>query len=771
MNYFQITLLLLEGALVAFVILLLFHLRRQLGIGVLFACLGLFQFMQVFLSSTVYVSIYGSFIVSPGSSVLFTATLFALLIIYIKEDASETKKIIYALIIVNLLMSVLIHSFSWNFKDSYTYNPFNVSKNLFDNNAWVLIVGTIALFIDSLLIIILFEFFSGYIRNLFLNIFITMLLVISFDTVFFSVISFWNFSNLGNILLSGFISKGVFALIYSIIFYLYLKYFDLKKVTTSKFRVKDVFQPLTYRQKYESAAIQIQKKEELLEMKEIRYQTLTDISPVGVFHTLRDGYTTYVNPKWCEISGVKQSDAVGWGWLSAVHPDDRIIIQKEWDSAIEEKRISRINYRFVLPDGSVKWVLGQVVPEYYNQDEIIGFVGTITDITEIKLYEQEQILLRKKADESSRLKSAFLANMSHEIRTPMNGILGFADLLQEPDLSVELQKDYLELIKQSGARMLNTIKDIISISNIEAGLEELCIQDLNVNEQLEYFYKIFKPEADAKKLNFSFKPYLPSESSIIKTDRDKFNSVLTKLINNALKYTDSGSIEFGYLEKPGILEFYVKDTGIGISAERVHAIFDRFVQADIEDKMAKQGSGLGLSISKAYVEMLGGKISVVSEEGKGSAFYFTIPFSGAASGTKSSSLISNDELIENKIKKLKVLVVEDDEMSVMLINKMLEKEHHEILHSTNGIDAVAKCKLNPDIDLVLMDIKLPQMNGHEAARKIREFNKDVIIFAQTAYAPKGDKQKSIDAGCNEHITKPIIKSELYSILERYFSIS
>jgi signal transduction histidine kinase len=235
------------------------------------------------------------------------------------------------------------------------------------------------------------------------------------------------------------------------------------------------------------------------------------------------------------------------------------------------------------------------------------------------------IIARQRAEESDRLKTIFLQNMSHEIRTPMNGIVGFAELLQEQELPEELQQNYLESIKVSGARMLSIIDDIVCISKIESGIIELNLQDIDVNDQLEYLFTYFKPETEAKDLNFSLKTPPLSSKTIIKTDPNKFQIIFKNLIKNAIKYTDNGSIEFGFDTKAGFAEFYVKDTGMGIETGRQAAIFERFIQADIDDKMAKQGAGLGLAIAKAYVEMLGGKIWVESSVGKGSVFYFAIP--------------------------------------------------------------------------------------------------------------------------------------------------
>ena len=773
MNYYQIGSLLSQGVLVSFLILLLFHLRKKLGIGILFACLGLFQFMQVFLSTTVYVEIAKNFMVSPGSSVLFTATLFAILIIYIKEDASETRKIIYALLITNIVMALLIQSFGWNIKESTTYNPFNVSTQLFDNNAWVLFVGTVVLFIDSLLIIIIYEFTSKYVSKLFLNICLTMLLVVSFDTTVFSIIALWDYDNLNTILTSGLISKGFFAIFYSVIFFIYLKYIDTKEFKTEYFKVNDVFKPLTYKQKFEIAKLDAFKTSEEVRLKEVKYQTLTNSSPVGIFHTRSDGYTTFVNPKWCEISGMSMNEALGDGWFKAVHPDDIEKIKNEWKLATIENRASETQYRFLLSDGSTKWVLGRAVPEINDNNQIIGYVGTTTDITKLKLFEQEQILLKEKAEESDCLKSAFLANMSHEIRTPMNGILGFAGLLKEAELSGEQQQKYIQIIEKSGARMLNIINDIVNISKIESGTLDINITETNINDQLQFIYDSLKLDADTKKLNLSFTCELNGKEVVIKTDAEKLYGILSNLVKNAIKYTDTGTIEFGYTRKGTGFEFFVKDSGIGISKERLDPIFERFIQADIVDRMARQGAGLGLAISRAYVEMLGGDIWVESEERVGSTFFFTLPCTMDSKEEMDTliALIPENESksITPEVSGLKVLIVEDDEASEMLISIEIEKFSREILKATNGIEAVEACRQHSDIDLVLMDIQMPEMNGYQATSEIRKFNKNVIIIAQTAFALTGDRDKAIEAGCNNYISKPIKQAELLALIQLYFT--
>lgn len=387
-------------------------------------------------------------------------------------------------------------------------------------------------------------------------------------------------------------------------------------------------------------------------------------------------------------------------------------------------------------------------------------------IAKIKQSEQDLAIAKDHAEESDRLKSAFLANMSHEIRTPMNGILGFAGLLKDPGLTGKEQQDYIRIIEKSGERMLNIINNIVDISKIEAGLMSVNSTDTDINGKIEFIYSFFKPQVEEKKMQLTFKNTLPDREAIIKTDNEKVYSILTNLVKNAIKYSIEGSIELGYQKKDEALEFYVKDTGIGIPKDRQDVIFERFIQADITDKKAYQGAGLGLSISKAYVEMLGGKIWVESEVGVGSTFYFTLPYNAELNEKMDVGKTISTE--DNDIKKLKILIVEDDEASEMLLSLTIKKFSKEILIANNGLHAVENCRQNPDLDLILMDIQLPELNGLEATRQIRQFNKNVVIIAQTAYGLSGDREKAIEAGCNDYIAKPITKGVLLALLHKYF---
>ena len=421
-------------------------------------------------------------------------------------------------------------------------------------------------------------------------------------------------------------------------------------------------------------------------------------------------------------------------------------------------------------------VIGVIAVQSYENElayddydlEMLEFISDqISMLIHRKKAEEDLISALKKAEESDRLKSAFLTNMSHEIRTPMNGILGFTNLLYNPNLSGQEQQTYIDIIQKSGNRMLNTVNDIIDISRIESGHVDICVSELNINEQLNDMHSFFKPEAAKKGIKLVYQTKISEKDLKIITDHEKFNSILRNLIKNAIKYTNQGTIELGCSLKKengstGI-EFYVKDSGIGIPSDRQEAIFHRFVQADIEDKQASQGSGLGLAISKAYAEMLGGKIWVESEEGKGSTFYFTLDYN---SDTESKSFVKNKEQLfkeDSIIRKLKILIVEDDETSQELISILVEKFAEKMIKVKSGLEAVEVCRKNADLDLILMDIQLLEINGYEATKQIRQFNKDVVIIAQTAYALSGDKEKAISIGCNDYISKPL-NSELLSML-------
>lgn len=494
-------------------------------------------------------------------------------------------------------------------------------------------------------------------------------------------------------------------------------------------------------------------------------------SSVSVVITDADGHINYVNPYFTIITGYSQDDVIGRklrifnpGKLSDADSDKlwkTILSGNEWTGEYQNRK----------KNGELYWEKAFISPILNNKGHVTNFVAIKEDISERKKILEDLVVAKERAEESDRLKSAFLVNMSHEIRTPMNGILGFSELLKDPNLSGENQQAYIDIIGKSGKRMLNIISDIIDISKIEANLMTLNVKTLNINEQIEDIYTFFKPETEAKNLKLTFKNPLPASEAIIKTDDVKVYAIITNLVKNAIKFTKQGSIEIGYnvvtKQVGSFLQFYVKDSGIGIPKHRQDAIFKRFIKADIQDVMAYQGAGLGLSISKAYVEMLGGKIWVESEEGNGSTFYFTLPFNIKTINVSTERQIVPLEKNDTG-KKLKILIVEDDEISELLIDNYIKIFGKEILKAKNGIEAVEVCRNNPDIDLILMDIRMPGMSGYEATKQIREFNKDVVIIAQTAYGMLGEREKALNVGCNDYIAKPVIKYTLHELIQKYF---
>jgi PAS domain S-box-containing protein len=474
------------------------------------------------------------------------------------------------------------------------------------------------------------------------------------------------------------------------------------------------------------------------------------------------------NPFMERISGLPASKVIG-KFPSEVFPflDDAGVIER-LKKCLKGELPDAVDFHYdVTNSGKSGWASDKNMPFRDISGDVIGVIGTVYDITDRKKNEFELTQAKEKAEESERLKTAFLANMSHEIRTPMNGILGFMQLLKEPDLTSNQQKEFLETIEKSGERMLKTLNDIIDISKIHSGISKLTLQESDINEQMEFIYKFFKPEIEGKGLKLLFKRELAQDEAVILTDSEKVYAVLTNLVKNAIKFTNEGSVEIGCQKDGDHLQFFVKDTGTGIAKGQTEIIFERFRQGSESLNRNYEGAGLGLAIAKSYITMLNGSIWVESEVGKGSTFYFTLPCNCESKAIRpANSDISRKRNF--KMKNLNILIVEDDETSHSLLTLILQKISHKLLHARTGIEAVKICRENLDLDLILMDIRMPQMNGHDATRKIREFNKNVIIIAQTAYGFPDDMEKAFEAGCNDFISKPINHSVLDKLIEKQY---
>ena len=749
------------------------------------------------------------------------------------------------------------------------------------------------------------------------------------------------------------------------------------------------------------------------------FQTLSQVSPVGIFRTNPDGYTTYVNPKWLELSGLKFEDAVGFGWLKAVHPDDRKQLDVRWKSDVESQVSSVAEYRFIRSDGSIVWVMGNAAPQLLD-NEIAGYIGTITDITERKLaedalaesetkyrhlvthspdgifindlsgkfisvnraicdilkYKEEELLsmniwdivpeqyhslhkkrligimngestssnaeyevkgrdeiihsievmsspyyrgeeiigfqgiarditarkltemtireseekyrgifenvqdvyyetqfngtiievspsikilskgqyqmhdligkpmfdfyadlkqreailselqtkgavtdfevtfknrdgshipcsisaklifnpngqtekiigsmhditdrknvteafklAKEKAEASDKLKTEFLNNISHEVRTPLNGILGFAEIMSESDLSEEDKKDSLFMLHESSDRLLNTITNYMDISLITSGSLSVHKKDFIPGKVLRRIFENFKPVCSNKHLELFLEIPEKTENLSVNSDPEILHKIISHLMNNAVKFTEKGNIGFGYTILKGELEFFVKDTGIGIGKESVDSIFKRFIKEDRGPTKITEGSGLGLSIARGMSEVIDGKIRLESEVGVGSSFFLTIPLkeeveaSFSATPEKEFSKVLDGPLI---------LVAEDDETNFFYLNALLSREiGSKVLYASNGREAIELFKANPGINLILMDIKMPEIDGLEATRQIKLLKKDVPIIAITAYAMSGDEDKVLAAGCDSYLSKPISRKRLLEKMEEFIKI-
>ncbi len=381
---------------------------------------------------------------------------------------------------------------------------------------------------------------------------------------------------------------------------------------------------------------------------------------------------------------------------------------------------------------------------------------------EYKTQNEQLFEAKNKAELSDRLKTDFINNMSHEIRTPMNGIMGFSSLLCDDNISNEQIQNYTKIINNSGKQLMRIIDDILEISRlgtqqVATNEEEFCL-----NELLLENFAVFNIKAREKKLALHLERPLSDEESTIKTDKLKLNKILNNLLENALKYTHVGKVELGYQLKNEKLVIHIKDTGIGIAEEDQNVIFERFSRGIVEHPQNIGGLGLGLSIAKENAELIGGQIHLESIKGEGAKFYITIPYQP----TKNAEIVNSEEFEHT------ILVAEDEEVNFLYLETLIENKFDSkcrVLHAKNGEEAVETCRLRDDVNLVLMDLKMPIMDGYKATRLIKAIRPNLPIIAQTAYSTDDDKDKAFFVGCDDFISKPISKDELVLKLDKCFS--
>ena len=405
----------------------------------------------------------------------------------------------------------------------------------------------------------------------------------------------------------------------------------------------------------------------------------------------------------------------------------------------------------------------------YNENDVqlLEFVADqISTTIQRKKVENELNLALLQAQESDRLKSAFLANMSHEIRTPMNGIIGFSELCLDPNITKEKQKEFANIVIKSSKRLLSIVNDILDISKIEAGAVTLHLENVSLNKLLDELETFFKPIARENNLILTCEKGLENFKSTVETDKVKLNQVLTNLLSNAFKFTDTGSVSFGYQLIENSLQFYVKDTGIGVDDDLQNKIFDRFSQGNLNLSKQHKGTGLGLAITKKIIELFNGKIWLNSSD-QGTTIYFTIPYVKSKTPLISSVIEEQKPSIQVKNKEITILVAEDEEYNMMYITELFSITNFKIIEANNGKKALELAQSNPDIQLVLMDIKMPVMDGNEAMKEIKKLRPSLPVIALSAFAMESDKTRALGLGFDAYLTKPLDRKLLFQLIEKF----
>lgn len=521
-----------------------------------------------------------------------------------------------------------------------------------------------------------------------------------------------------------------------------------------------------------------------------KFRTYIETSPVPIFIANEKSQYVYVNEAACLMLGYTFEQLTKMSIPDIVKYDSNQEKLKSFKKIQETGFIKGLEVKLKNKNGKIIDVNLSAVKLSNNQS-----IAFCTDVTQLKNYERklketneeylalneeleenleriqkinnELKLAKEKAEESDRLKSAFLANMSHEIRTPLNGILGFSALLRKKEISKESHERYSTIIESSGKRLLSVVNDVFDISLIQADQLKIENTDFELNDLMEEIFTFYKTVQNEKLNIVNFKLIRETKESVMLfNDKYRVHQVFKNLLDNAFKFTKEGSVEFGYLSaKDDEITCFVKDTGIGIPKEHLETIFNAFRQVDDSITRDYEGAGLGLSISHGLVERMGGRIWVESKKGKGSTFYFTLPLRISKKINKKEEKIKHGKtFLKNKM----ILIVEDDLVSFEFLKIFLEnKGGGGIIQSSNGIDAINIVKTNK-IDIIFMDIRLPNIDGYETTRRIRKFNKKVKIIAQTAYTQQNNRKKSIVAGCDDYLTKPLKEKELMLILEKHF---
>ena len=498
--------------------------------------------------------------------------------------------------------------------------------------------------------------------------------------------------------------------------------------------------------------------------------TIVDVAPVGIWLTAPDGSLQIVNKNFSEL--------VGYGTPNfSLTAEEMAACKLSDDLALRSSSPVEAEEDITSVDGKKHTIRIFKCKVKNSSGAIVGVLGVSTDITFRKKYEKALVEALEKAEESDRLKSAFLANMSHEIRTPLNGIIGFAKYLKNfPETGRDETLKFLNIICNSADHLLNLINDIIDISKIEVKQMKINLESINLNTLLNEIYSFYytaNPDLSKRGINFRISTSLSDSESNIVTDKVRLRQIMNNLITNALKFTKAGSVEFGYelTSDKHFLRFFVKDTGIGIPAENIDLIFQRFNQVDADLSRKYGGTGLGLAISKSLVELMGGEIWVESQPGTGTNFFFTLPLAKTYIPHRVADISVNVSELLPKLKGVNVLIAEDDTNSLFYLRTVLENVGIVCHVTLNGREAVSVFKENSVIDLILMDLKMPELTGFEAIKEIKKVNPKVPILVQTAHVFNDEKVLCRALGCDHFISKPIDVDLLFRNLIEMMKIS
>ena len=502
-------------------------------------------------------------------------------------------------------------------------------------------------------------------------------------------------------------------------------------------------------------------EKQIKELKEFNEKIIESIKD-GIAVINENNEIIFTNPAFERLLKTSKGSIVGTKWTDMIA--DIPIDDFSAPSINEISSIVRTEVAFKTGKGDILNTMITISPADRKKNT---YILLLTDITERKKMESDILKSKERAEESDRLKTAFLSNMSHEIRTPLNSIIGFSYLLKSREVPAEKQKIYLNQINSSSQMLLRLIQDIIDISKIEAGQLSIETSVFDIKVLFNELYQYFSNEISGTNKKIELKCKNRKNSLLYKNDFIRIKQVFSNLISNAIKFTDSGYIEYGYNIKNDKIQFFVQDTGIGIRKEDKKMLFQRFSRVDKRYTHETRGTGLGLVICKNIVEIMGGEIEFDSIYKKGSNFYFTLPYNKVEEKheQKSSSTVqvnSNHNIVT-------VLIAEDDDINYMFIHEFLSEYKFKLIRAVNGEDVISKLNENPDISIVLMDLQMPVIDGIEATKRIRETNKDIPILAQTAYAFSSERKACIEAGCNDYISKPIVQEELLEKINKLLS--